>query len=199
MNNAQPLSRPDQRRLTRRRIADAARQCFYEHGVSETSVDQIARLAGVGRATLYLHFANKDAILLELLNANLRGVRLIYRELCDAPYVDVGAARAWLVEYVAALKRHRDAMPLFHLGLASDEAARNMLDAHRDTLATMLGARFPALGDGDARTGARLVLTIARIDQFASAAAEDTPRIDVDTGLDLVAEELADLLDDQLA
>jgi AcrR family transcriptional regulator len=197
MSLARPTSRQDQRRITRRRIADAARQCFYEHGVAETSVEQIARAAGVGRATLYLHFANKDAILLELLASNMRGVRLIFRELCDAPHVDVAAARAWLVEYVAALRRHRDAMPLFHLGLANDEAARQLLDENRGVLAAMLRERFPVLAAGDARTDTKLVLTLVRVDQFASAAAEDVPRFDVETGLDLVAEELAELLGDQ--
>jgi AcrR family transcriptional regulator len=197
MSLARPISRQDQRRITRRRIADAARQCFYEHGVAETSVEQIARAAGVGRATLYLHFANKDAILLELLASNLRGVRLIFRELCDAPHVDVAAARGWLVEYIAALRRHRDAMPLFHLGLANDEAARLLLDENRGILAGMLRERFPALAAGGARTDTRLTLTLVRVDQFASAAAEDVPRFDVETGLDLVAEELAELLGDQ--
>jgi AcrR family transcriptional regulator len=194
-----PVTRQEQRRLTRRRIADAARQCFYEHGVAETSIDQIARVAGVGRATLYLHFANKDAILRELLAANMRGVRLIFRELCDAPLVDVAAARHWLSEYVAALKRHRDAMPLFHLGLASDADARALLREHRALVSTTLAERFPALATFDARDRARLALTLARIDQFASTAAEDDAAIDVEAGLDLVSEELAALLDDQPA
>jgi len=197
MSLERPVTRQDQRRLTRRRIADAARQCFYARGVAETSVEEIARAAGVGRATLYLHFANKDAILLELLAANMRGVRLIFRELCEVTRVDVAAARHWLVEYVAALRRHRDAMPLFHLGLASDADARRMLEDHRAALSATLAERFPALADMDARGRVRLALTLARIDQFASAAAEDAPRIDVDAGLDLVAEELAALLDDQ--
>jgi len=199
VSSSPPISRPDQRRLTRRRIADAARQCFYDGGVAATSVDQIARLAGGGRATLYLHFANKEAILLELLGGNLRGVQLIYRELCDTPCLDVASARAWLTEYIAALKRHRDAMPLFHLSLASDEAARNLLAAHRSVLAEMLRRRFSALANGDAHTEARLALVLARVDHFASAAAEDMPPIDVEAGLDIVAEELADLLGDQPA
>lgn len=196
---ARPVTRQDQRRLTRRRIADAARQCFYEHGVAETSIEQIARAAGVGRATLYLHFSNKDAILRELLAANMRGVRLIFRELCDAPHVDTAAARHWLSEYITALKRHRDAMPLFHLGLASDADARALLHEHRALLAATLAERFPGLANLDARGRTLLALTLARVDQFASAAAEDEPAIDVEAGLDLVAQELAALLKDQPA
>ena len=199
MSLERPATRQDQRRLTRRRIADAARQCFYEHGVAETSVDHIARAAGVGRATLYLHFANKDAILLELLGANMRGVRLIFRELCEPPLVDVAATRAWLVEYVAALRRHRNAMPLFHLGLATDPAARRLLEDHRAALSATLAERFPALRKLDAHGRARLALTLARIDHFASTIAQDEPGFDADAGLDLVAEELAKLLDDQPA
>jgi len=199
MSLERPVNRQDQRRLTRRRIADAARHCFYEHGVAETSIEQIAREAGVGRATLYLHFANKDAILRELLAANMRGVRLIFRELCDVPHVDGAAARYWLSEYINALRRHREAMPLFHLGLASDADARALLKEHRALLSATLAERFPALVDLDAHGRARLALTLARIDQFASAAAENDASFEVEAGLDLVSGELAALLNDQPA
>jgi AcrR family transcriptional regulator len=199
MSFERPTSRQDQRKMTRRRITDAARECFYEQGVAETSVEEIARRAGVGRATLYLHFANKDAILLDLIASNMRGVRQIYAELCDARRVDAAVVRAWLQDYIAALRRHREAMPLFHLGLATDAGARQHLDDNREALAEMLRARFPALTSDDPRLPVRLALGIERIDQFARAAAEDTPRYDVELGLDLVAEEIAALLADQPA
>ena len=44
---------------TRRAIIDAARDVFFEHGVSSTSLEQIAKAAGVTRGAIYWHFADK--------------------------------------------------------------------------------------------------------------------------------------------
>ncbi|EQA96601.1 AcrR family transcriptional regulator [Sphingobium wenxiniae] len=197
MTVVRPSLRQEQKYLTRRRIAEAARTCFYETGIAETSIEQIARVAGVGRATLYLHFPNKDAILLELLSSNLRGVRGIYQELGEMDAPDAAALRRWLARYVGTLREHRLAMRLFHVGLANDPQARGLVDDHRDAIVDMLAARFPHLGlgpDRDPRAHAHIVLLLARIDHLASAAVEEEPRIDLNAGLDIVAEEMALLL-----
>lgn len=44
---------------TRREIIDAARCVFHECGVSRTSLEKIARVAGVTRGAVYWHFENK--------------------------------------------------------------------------------------------------------------------------------------------
>ena len=46
------------------RIIAAARECYAESSVASTTIDQIARHAGVSRRTIYRYFDNKDAILL---------------------------------------------------------------------------------------------------------------------------------------
>ena len=45
--------------LTRQRIIDAARTVFLARGVSQTSMEHIAREAGVTRGAVYWHFNNK--------------------------------------------------------------------------------------------------------------------------------------------
>jgi AcrR family transcriptional regulator len=50
----------------RDKLIKAAEQVFAEHGPSAT-LDDIARAAGVGPATLYRRFANKDALVREVL------------------------------------------------------------------------------------------------------------------------------------
>lgn len=47
---------------TRRQILDAARRTFHERGVSATSLEHIARAAGVTRGAIYWHFENKEAL-----------------------------------------------------------------------------------------------------------------------------------------
>jgi len=43
-------------------IIAAARECFLDTGYGETSMDLVARAAGVSKATLYAHFTNKQAL-----------------------------------------------------------------------------------------------------------------------------------------
>src|ERR1700684_3704924 len=66
---------------TRGRIAEVSLELFGRLGYFDTSVDAIAKAAGVSRATLYQYFKGKDEIFLELLNecggALFRGSRRI--------------------------------------------------------------------------------------------------------------------------
>src|ERR1043166_6930143 len=43
-------------------ILEAAGQLFREHGYGAVSMDQIAREAGVSKATVYAHFESKDRL-----------------------------------------------------------------------------------------------------------------------------------------
>jgi AcrR family transcriptional regulator len=45
-----------------RRLLDAAVETFLRFGFKKTSMDDVARAAGVSRQALYLHFANKEAL-----------------------------------------------------------------------------------------------------------------------------------------
>ncbi|MGY3453853.1 TetR/AcrR family transcriptional regulator [Bradyrhizobium sp. USDA 4353] len=56
-------------------ILDSARTLFLEGGFDTTSVDAIARHAGVSKATLYAHFTDKDALLLALVEEDCRSRR----------------------------------------------------------------------------------------------------------------------------
>ena len=52
---------------SRERILEAARQLFAAKGFGETSVDEIADLAGVAKGTIYTHFASKDELLVTII------------------------------------------------------------------------------------------------------------------------------------
>lgn len=64
------LRRPKQARSrrTRRRIVEAAAACFEERGYDETTTAEIARRARVAVGTVYGYFADKRALLLEILH-----------------------------------------------------------------------------------------------------------------------------------
>jgi len=52
---------PPQRK--RRRLLEAAAQCFSKVGFAKTTVEEIARVAGVSKGLLYVHFSSKEALL----------------------------------------------------------------------------------------------------------------------------------------
>lgn len=68
-----PRKKPRQRRAveTRARILDAARRVFEEHGYSHGTTNRIADEAGLSVGSLYQYFPNKDAILVELVDAHI--------------------------------------------------------------------------------------------------------------------------------
>lgn len=56
-----PMARrtKEQSALTRKRLLEAARAQFERHGYAHTTLEQIARAAGVTRGALYFHFSDK--------------------------------------------------------------------------------------------------------------------------------------------
>jgi AcrR family transcriptional regulator len=57
-----------------RKVLDAALAIIAERGVEATSMDAVAALSGVSKATIYKHWADKDALLLEVM-CDLHGLR----------------------------------------------------------------------------------------------------------------------------
>jgi AcrR family transcriptional regulator len=88
---------------TRAHIAETALELFVSQGYAETTIDQIAAAAHVGRRTIFRHFATKAAILFdrlvirrEILIQRLRqrpasepplvSLHAVMRQLCDQGY-----------------------------------------------------------------------------------------------------------------
>jgi AcrR family transcriptional regulator len=60
---------------TRARLFAAAAKLFSTRGYHETTVDQIAREAGVAKGTFFVHFATKDAVVSELVAKQVRAAK----------------------------------------------------------------------------------------------------------------------------
>lgn len=191
---AKPSIRQAHKDLTRARIAEAARQCFYDKGVAETSFEDIATASGVRRATIYLHFANKNAILTELLAQNLDEVYRLYERIAGLPVHDARSVRKWLDGYVRMLSRNRQAMRLFQTAMAIDETSRELIERYRVRVVDMLAARYPAFAGDDMRGRAAAFMMIVAIDFVADAAAQRTTAFDHDAAMDLVASDLSRML-----
>ncbi len=58
----QRRSNPDRSRATQERLVSAARRLFEAQSYAETSIDEIARAAGVTRGAIYHHFGGKQQL-----------------------------------------------------------------------------------------------------------------------------------------
>jgi TetR/AcrR family transcriptional regulator, transcriptional repressor for nem operon len=64
---SQPRSLTARGAATRARIVDAATDLIYTHGVDRTSLDDVMAVSGVSKSQLYHYFADKDALVLEVI------------------------------------------------------------------------------------------------------------------------------------
>jgi AcrR family transcriptional regulator len=85
-------------RETRERIADAALDLFASQGYADTTIDQIAAAAGVGRRTIFRYFATKREILFDHLAVRREDA---IRSLEDRP-----ASEPPLLSLLAVLREH---------------------------------------------------------------------------------------------
>jgi AcrR family transcriptional regulator len=87
----------------RERILEVARQAFSRSGAN-TSLDDIAREAGVGPGTLYRHFPTREALLEAVYRSEMEKLAAAERKFAEE-LPPVEALRAWLilfVDYIAA-------------------------------------------------------------------------------------------------
>ncbi len=55
-------------------ILDTAKKMFARYGLQKTTLDEVARMARVAKATLYNYFENKDEVYLEVLRREIADV-----------------------------------------------------------------------------------------------------------------------------
>ena len=87
----------------RERILEVAKEAFTQSGAN-TSLDDIAREAGVGPGTLYRHFPTRDALIEAVYRTEVEKLAAAERKLAES-MPPVQALRAWMllfVDYVAA-------------------------------------------------------------------------------------------------
>jgi AcrR family transcriptional regulator len=97
----QRKTRTDAQR-NRERILEVAKAAFARSGAN-TSLDDVARQAGVGAGTLYRHFPTRDALLEAVYHTEVAKLAAAERELAEK-LPPVEALRAWMllfVDYIA--------------------------------------------------------------------------------------------------
>lgn len=195
-----PSIREEQKRLTRERLLDAAVTVFSARSALDVNTDEIAKAAGVSRATLYAHFTSKSDVVLALAQRQYELADRLYTELAAIPEWTRAAVREWLEEVGARWREQAAsvrALTLAGPGLAGAGAAQ----AHDRYVAILADdtRRWRAVPPAEARQ--RVLMALGQIESFFSAlvVAEWKPALDdpLDLLTDVVCHLLAPALTDR--
>jgi AcrR family transcriptional regulator len=113
--------RDEQRRMTRRRLADAALELFEEVGYADTTAEAIARRAGATRATFYLHYASKADVVLELMERVRGEVTEMFATAWALEQPTKAEVRSWLEDVLAFWDRNRALIDANHQAMPVEE------------------------------------------------------------------------------
>lgn len=151
------------RKHTRERILAAAQACFAENGYQSTNMEDIAKIVGITRAAIYLHFKAKNELVEQMFADSLEDVRQVYMGLPSGLEVSGPAVTRWIDEFMAYYRRTRDRRIVLHQAQSTDAKIRDVqLRSAKELSEFIIGK----LGDGKLkptralRTRARLAVVM---------------------------------------
>src|ERR1700753_3021773 len=168
MTAVQPKSKQDpvkalslreaQREFTRNRLLAAARAAFEEKGDVDVTIEEIVDPAGASRATFYLYFPSKVAILQALmaeLDAEGNGILAIFEA---NPDISVEGLLAWLRKSVEFYETHKLLFRALYQAQIVEPEYANWMEAHVERVVDMWARRglVPDKSDEDLRVAATL-------------------------------------------
>jgi AcrR family transcriptional regulator len=181
-------------RPARERLLTAAGELFYESGIAATGVDAVLARAGVSPATMYAHFAGKDA----LVAAYLERRHEVWRQTWDEVLAERDDPIDRLLSLFDAVSRYRSregngrgcAFLAAATELPADHPGHRWLEADTRLLVDRLQCLASAadLEDPDDAAATLLLLYDGALNRFARAAT--TPELPSDDPL-VRARELA--------
>lgn len=148
-------------------ILDAAREAFARQGPAGTTVDGIAKRAGVAKGTVYLYYRSKEEILRQILVEDLAELRSDTVPLVAGPIED--CIVAFLRAALGFFERKRDFFEHAHFEMTPDvrrKALQKLEIVHRAQLdawkARLAEARESGLvGDIDVEASAVTIVALA--------------------------------------
>jgi AcrR family transcriptional regulator len=185
--------REQQREFTRHRLMEAAREVFAETGYLAATIEDIAARAGASRATFYLHFRSKAAVVTALIEHGEAVAVERYRALDELLTHPAGHSRAqlraWLADWLEiwrASARFNAAM--LQASTAEPDVEKRLIVLSTGLIDTLDGyfSRWPKATRAQARERA-LMLEVMTQRIFYLAAHHGLP-VDDDAVLDFLAE-----------
>lgn len=128
-------------------ILDAARQIFLTRGYDGTTIDEIARAAGISRASFYTYFPSKRDVLLALGTDTANAASAVIRELDELPRRwKADDLEAWVRRYFDLLDHHGSFAFAWTQAAHEDEEIRRAGMAGHLALCRQMGEALSRLG-----------------------------------------------------
>lgn len=189
-NSAPKLTMRDRHRiLTRDHILATSLELFAERGYVAVTVEDIARKAGIGRATFYLHFHSKAEVLRELRDTRMT---MIWSER-DAPRGGKSgrrSIRAFFEKLVDLYTSDPELYKVLHQARAVDP---EFATAHRETMEANVGewARRGVM-EGASEDQLRLAIAMmyTMVDSFMHLWLVDGWKLDHDAAIEAMTDAL---------
>ena len=118
----------------RERILEVAKEAFARSGAN-SSLDDIAKQAGVGAGTLYRHFPTREALLAAVYRTEVEKLAEAEQKFAQT-MTPVGALRAWMLLFVDYIATKQIIAPALTVGGPSKvlEASRSRIQGAIDAL-----------------------------------------------------------------
>ncbi len=119
---------------TREAIINAAIDVFYEHGVSKSSLEEIAEAAGVTRGAVYWHFKNKADIFSAIhdqFHTSVMEGFMANAETSETPLQDLATFSSHFLQLMNSDERHKKILSIFSLKCDYSGEMANFLDEQR--------------------------------------------------------------------
>lgn len=164
----------DHRSRQRRTIYDATLALVAERGVSEVSMTDVARRAGIGRATLYKYFPSVEHVLAAMTLEEIRRERAALDRALDGvedPLARIEVSVRFLMGYFGT-RRHREAAAVVSPYQLSPEAAREVTGALEELRGMLADMVHRAVERGALRPGPGAGFTAAALHHLLAAGRE---------------------------
>lgn len=187
--------------MTRERFLEAGRKLFTSQGYGSTSADQIAAEAGTSRATFYLHYSGKPALLAEIFQEqHIDPLMRLIDQLGKTGQIDRDGLSAWIRAYAEQYRETRSLMRSWMqaesqegatLRALSDTVLQHIVSAIADQISFAHGTTKPISAD-EARLRAMVMFAeLERYCYYVNIRGMDYPE---HRALELIAESWAHMI-----
>lgn len=169
VRDRKPTQRDEQKRLTRRRLLECARDLFAAHGYAAVKIDDIASAAGCSRATFYLHFTGKTDVLRKIGSESMDPrAASVYADLDEVLGTGSRAEfTRWIERAIDWFDRNRAILPAWDEALVLEPDFREPARAAIAALPDAMPAYLARWGDERRREArVRIELLVTQLERF---------------------------------
>ncbi len=174
----------------RQEIMDAAMHCLARYGMSKTTMDDIANVMGLKKATLYYYYSNKEAIISDALEREVDRFYTIVRERFKQTNTASDKVKTMVHTFFEFFRNRLDILQLNARAMIDNQALiqsmhKRMRAKHVAALSEIIeegiaAGEFSAIDIRRVANALRLILDSQRIELFRQSADPQIDEPDID-------------------